>query len=114
MSLVSSDRLEKEGKWKFVREGEAESYLLNNLNPEEAALTIRIIVYTVHGIVADTLTDVPRMTEGAKLPYGHWANTYDDSLKSCDCRCPVALPRCSPNSGALPRRKFSTSDAEQV
>ena len=49
---TATDRLEKEGKWKFVREGEAESYLLNNLNPEEATLTIRIIAYTVHGIAA--------------------------------------------------------------
>ena len=52
------------------------------------------------------------MLTSLKLPYGHWTNTYDDSLKSCDCRCPVALPRCSPNSGALPRRKFSTSVEE--
>ena len=66
---TATDRSEKEGKWKLVREGEAESYLPNNLNPEEAALTIRIIAYTVHGIVVDALTDVPRMTEGAKLPY---------------------------------------------
>ena len=97
---TATDRSEKEGKWKLVREGEAESYLPNNLNPEKAALTIRIIAYTVHGIVVDALTDVPRMTEGAKLPYDQWANIYDDALKSWDCRCPVAWPRCSPNPRA--------------
>ena len=59
----------KEGKWELVHEGEAEPYIPNNPNPEEAAMTIRIIAFKVRGIVVDALIDVPRTTEGAKLLY---------------------------------------------
>ena len=78
----------KEGKWKLVHEGEAEPYIPNNPNPEEAAMTIRIIAYKVRGFVVDALTDVPGMTEGAKLLCNQWANTYGDALKLWDHQVP--------------------------
>ena len=49
----------KAGKWKLVHEGEAEPYLPNSPNPEETAVTVRIIACNIRGFVVDALTDVP-------------------------------------------------------